>query len=420
LTSTIILIIGILILTGFFAGMEIAFITSNKLRIELDKKHGKFSSRIVNIFTKNQGQYIATMLVGNNICLVIYGLAMAIILDPVIMKFTESEFWILIIQTFLSTILILVVGEFIPKAIFRLSPNFFLNTFSLPVLFFYIIFSPFTFSTMLLSNFTFKRIFKMDLSKKQQNDVFGRIDLDNFLNQQQSEKKMESDIEQEIKIFKNVLDFSNIKIKECLVPRNEIIAIDINSSIEELRNKFAETGFSKIIVYDESIDNIIGYVHSLDLFKSPENIKNVVNEILIVPQTMPANKLFDMMIIKCKSIALVVDEFGGTDGIVAIEDIMEEIFGEIEDEHDTIDLIETKVTDKEFIFSGRMEIDYINEKYDLNFSSSEDYETLAGYILYYHERIPEENEEIEIGKVKFTVLNVNKPRIDLIKVTLKD
>jgi len=396
--------------------MEIAFVSSNKLRIELDKKQGRFSSKIISIFTKNQGQYIATMLVGNNIALVVYGLVMAIVLEPYIANYITGDFWILLFQTILSTLIILLTAEFLPKTVFRINPNSALNLFALPVFIIYVIFYPISKFSILISNFLIKKVLRVKIDKNQHNYVFGKIDLDNLITESQKDNQEKNEIEKEIKIFQNALDFSNIKLRECIIPRNEIVAIDINSTIEELKDKFAETGFSKIMVYNDSIDNIIGYVHSIELFKAPQTIENILTNLLIVPETMSANKLLDMLITKRKSIALVVDEFGGTAGIATIEDIMEEIFGEIEDEHDSKDFEDIQISDNEFLFSGRVEIDYINEKYDLGIPVSDDYETVAGYILFNHETIPDEKDEIDIDIYRFIIEKVDKPRIEKIRL----
>ncbi len=424
--TTIIILTVILLFSAFFSGMEIAFVTSNKLRIELDKKQGGLSSRIISFFLKKPGDYISSMLVGNNVVMVIYGMLMSDLLTPPISKFVEADFAVILLQTLISTIIILFIGEFIPKTIFRLNSNFALKLFAVPVFFLYIIFYPVSKLTILLSNFFIKNIFKVKISKEHSDYTFGKIDLNNLLEETEHNpdktkaKKINAEIKQEIKIFKNALDFSNIKVRECIVPRNEIEAIEIESDIEELKQKFIETGFSKILVYQNSIDNIQGYVHNLSLFKEPKDIRSIISDIIIAPETMTANYLLDTFFKQHKSIALVVDEFGGTAGIVTTEDIMEEIFGEIDDEFDESYLEENKISDDVFIFSGRIEIDYVNEKYKLNIPECSDYETIAGYILYNHKTIPEENDEILIDKYKFIILKVVKPRIDLIKLIITE
>lgn len=415
------IIIISLLFSAFFSGMELAFVSSNKLKIELDRKRGGRKGKRIDLFISNPGKYIATMLVGNNIALVIYGIFMAIALEPLLLNFTQSDAGILILQTLLSTIIILITAEFLPKSLFRINPNAALNFFSLPIWLFYWLFYPITVSTIWISDFLLRKTIKVDISVQKQQQVFGKIDLDDFLSQTQDDKNQQNEMQHDLKIFKNALDFSDIKLRECIVPRNEIVALDLNSPIETLKQTFVESGFSKIVIYKDSIDNIIGYVNALDLFKNPNSIKNIIAEIIIVPETMTANKLFDLFVKERKSIALVLDEYGGTSGMITIEDIMEEIFGEIEDEHDKIDLEEKQVNINEFILSGRLEIDYLNEKYDIDIPVSDEYETIAGFILNHHEKIPEENEEIIIEQFYIKIISVEKPRINriLFKVNQK-
>ncbi len=411
-----IIILISLLLSAFFSGMEIAFVSANKLKIELDKKQKTNSSRLITFFTSNPSSYIATMLIGNNIALVIYGIVMAIVLEPFIALFTSSGAVILIIQTIISTLIILITAEFLPKTIFRINSNFALKFFAIPVFFFYVIFYPLTLLSVSLSNNFLKTLFNINIKKSNPKTAFGKADLDDLVH---SSEKENQEIDNELKIFQKALDFSNIKLRECIVPRTEITAIEINEEIEILKHKFIETGFSKILIFKESIDNIIGYANSSELFKNPQSIKAMMHNIMIVPETMPANKLLSDFINENKSLAVVVDEFGGTSGMVTIEDIIEEITGEIEDEHDTSELTERKVNENEYLFSGRLEIDYVNDKYNLNIPTSEEYETIAGFILAYHENIPKLNETIiigELGSVK--ILEVSKTRIELICLKL--
>lgn len=405
--------------SAFFSGMEIAFVSANKLRIELDRKQGLFASRIVKIFTNNRGLYISTMLVGNNIALVIYGILMVSVLEPVIQLFTSSGMIILLTQTIISTIIILVTAEFLPKTLFRINPNKILNFFSIPVLLIYYLLYPISKLTIWISSFLLKLVLKVNINEDKEQTVFGKVDLDNIIDASQPEIELKDDIEHDIKLFQNALDFSKIKLRECVVPRTELIALEIESSIDKLKQKFIETGHSKILIYKETIDNIIGYVQSPDLFHNPKDINSMIKSLTIVPETMPANKLLNTFLKKQKSIALIVDEFGGTAGIVTIEDIMEEIFGEIEDEHDSVELQESKISENEYIFSGRLEIDHINEKYAIEIPESEEYETIAGYILYHYEQIPNENDKISIKSFEFEILKVDRPRIDLIKLTIR-
>lgn len=410
-----------ILLSAFFSGMEIAFVSANKLRLELDKQSEPFKSRLLKIVTANPGSYIATMLVGNNIALVIYGIAFAALLEPVLLNFTGSQSLVFFLQTVISTLIILVFAEFLPKTLFRINPNTLLNIFSVPLLFFYLLFYPVTRFTISITNLMIKNLFKADIASKSKNLVFSRIDLDDFVNEPENtgmEKR--ENVETEVKLFKNALDFSKVKLREIMVPRTEIAMLDVDATIEELRQKFVETGYSRIIFYDKNVDNIVGYVHSSVIFQNPDSIKPYITNVLIVPETMPANKLLSTFIKEHRSIAIVVDEFGGTSGMVTSEDILEEIFGEIEDEHDTSDIIEKQISENEYIFSGRSEIDLINEKYFLDLPETEEFETLAGFILYYHESIPKINSVIKIGKFRFKILKASNTKIELVKLTIEE
>ncbi len=410
-----------MLFSAFFSGLEIAFISANKLRLELDKKQGSAGAGIISMFARNQGQYITTMLVGNNAALVIYGYLMELELNPLILSFNiTSGFAILLIQTLISTLIILVTAEFLPKTIFRINPNKSLNVFSVPLLLVYIILYPIAKVTMMISSFILRVVFKAKLDREQEIRVFSAIDLDNIIEQSMDEGQPDDKLEHDVRLFQNALDFTNVKLRHCIIPRNEIVALEIDSSVEELKAKFIETGFSKILIYQESIDNIIGFAACQDLFHEPENIKSMLQKLIIVPETMTANRLFNAFMKQHKSMALVVDEFGGTSGIVTIEDIIEEIFGEIEDEHDNSDLREEQISDKEFIFAGRLEIDYINGKYGLDIPEDEEFETLAGYILHYHKEIPEEKETIFIDKFEFEILKIIRPKIETIRLKVID
>ena len=412
--NNVIIILLSLVFSAFFSGMEIAFVSSNKLRLELDIKQGYMTSKVISIFTSRPGDYIATMLVGNNISLVIYGILMAILLEPLISHYTSSESTILIIQTIISTLIILFTAEFLPKTIFRLSPNTALRAFAIPVLVFYILLYPVTKLTIAISGFILHNFMRVPRNKKAHPNVFGKIDLDNLVNESNAERDQQADPEQEIKLFQNALDFSNVKLRDCMVPRTEIVAFDESVSMEELQSKFIETGLSKILIYRESTDNIIGYINSKELFKNPSDLQSMIMSLPIVPETMPANKLLQSFIKDHKSISVVVDEFGGTSGIVTMEDILEEIIGEIEDEHDTSELTEDKLNEQEYIFSARHEIDYLNEKYRLNIPELDDYETLAGLILFHYESIPKINDRIHIEGFVIRILDVSETRIELI------
>jgi len=409
-----VIIILSLICSAFFSGMEIAFISANKLRMEVDKKQGIFGSGIISFFNERPGHYIATMLVGNNIALVIYGLIMAVILEPLIARFTNSDVLILIVQTILSTLFILITAEFLPKTVFIINPNFSLKIFSVPVIFFYILLYPVTRIIIAISYFIIRIFTGKPVEKKSGEQAFGKIDLDHLLSKVKDQTPESEGEHHGIRIFQNVLDLSNIRLRDCMIPRNEIISMEEKSTVEELRQKFIETGFSKILIYRESKDNIIGYIHSKEIFKNPTEISSRIINLPIVPETMPANRLLQLFISKHKGIALVVDEFGGNSGMVTIEDIMEEIFGEIEDEHDFSELIEKRVNENEFIFSGRLEIDYLNDTYELGLPKTDDYETLAGLILFYHESIPVLNEKITIHPFILKILEVSQTHIGLV------
>ena len=417
--NLLLIILITILLSAFFSGMEIAFISANKLRLELDKKSDPFSSKILKLVTADSGHYIATMLVGNNIALVIYGIAFASLLGPIFQNCIHSESLMLLLQTIVSTLIILVFAEFMPKTLFRIFPNTLLNIFAVPLALFYFIFYPVTRFTIWLTNIILKYFLKTDVKQTSKNIVFGRVDLDEFVSENDIkglEKKLS--IEKEVKLFKNALDFSKVKLREIMVPRPEIEMMDVNADVAELRQKFVETGYSRILFYSDNVDNIVGYVHSSIIFQNPESIKPHIQNVLIVPETMPANKLLSTFIQEHRSIAIVVDEFGGTSGMVTSEDILEEIFGEIEDEHDTSDIIEKKISETEYIFSGRSEIDLLNEKYYFNLPETEEFETLAGLILYYHESIPKINTEIKIDKFLLKILKATSTKIELVKLTL--
>jgi len=418
--NNVIIILLSLLFSAFFSGMEIAFVSSNKLRLELDIKQGHLTSRIISIFTSKPGDYIATMLVGNNISLVIYGILMAVLLEPLISNYTSSESTILITQTIISTLIILFTAEFLPKTIFRLSPNTALRVFAIPILMFFILLYPVTKLTIAISNFMLHNFMRVPKNRDIPPNVFGKIDLDNLVNERNALHAQEDEPEQEIKLFQNALDFSNVKLRDCMVPRTEIVAFDESVSIEELRSKFIETGLSKILIYRESTDNIIGFINSKELFKNPSDLQSMIISIPIVPETMPANKLLQSFIQDHKSISVVVDEFGGTSGIVTMEDILEEIVGEIEDEHDISELTEEKLNEEEYIFSARHEIDYLNEKYRLNIPESDDYETLAGLILFHYESIPKINDRIHIDGFVFRILEVSETRIEMIHLSKEE
>lgn len=417
----IVLLIITIILSAFFSGMEIAFLSANRLRIEVDKSKSRVASKFITIFTTNPERYIATMLIGNNIALVVYGLIFAKIIDPYISQITNSGTVQLLLQTVISTIIILIFAEFIPKTLFRMNQSYMLRSFSLPGMLFYIIFYPISSVTLYLSNTLIKRVFKQDIDSSMKSMVFGRVDLDSLIDDDDSNRGHgdTDEMDQGVRIFKNALGFSKVKIRECMVPRTDLIAVDSTISMDELRQRFVDTGFSKILVFEESIDEIIGCIHSSELFNSPDSIKSITVPVKYVPETMEASKLLTIFMQQRKSIAVVVDEFGGTAGIVTIEDILEEIFGDIEDEHDNINLVDQRCIDGSYLFSGRAEIDFINEKYGLDLPEDESYETVAGLILHNYESIPEVDREIEIASSIFKIVESSETRIELISIKRK-
>lgn len=417
----LLIILFTILISAFFSGMEIAFVSANKLRLELDKQSSPLNSGILKMVTRKSGQFIATMLVGNNIALVIYGIAFSKLLEPVLYYYLHTDSAVLLVQTLISTLVILLLGEFLPKTLFRLFPNALLRAFSLPLGFFYILFYPLTRMITTVIHLLLKQFLKSTGNGEAENRVFSRVDLDHFVkdseNQQSSENK---EVEKEVKLFRNALDFSKVKLREIMVPRNEITMLDVNIDIDTLRQKFVDTGYSRILIYEDNIDNIIGYVHSSAIFQKAKSVRPFLKNVLIVPETMAANKLFSRFIRDHRSIALVVDEFGGTAGLVTSEDILEEIFGEIEDEHDIAAFIEKKINEREFVFSGRFDIDLINEKYQINIPESEEYETLAGFILFHHESIPKVNMTITIGRFNFKILKASHTKIELVYLTIAD
>lgn len=418
--NAIVVIILAMIFSAFFSGMEIAFVTSNKLRIELDRKQGVFGSQFIQVFTGNPGQYIATMLIGNNVALVIYGLFFSRLLSPLLTPLIGSDLAVLILNTLISTALILLMSEFLPKTIFIISPNFFLKLLSIPAMFFFVIFYPISKVTLSASNIFIRIFFGIKGDKREQeNLVFSRVDLDHFVNFSNQGTEESQPDHQNIRIFRNALDFSNVKLRECMVPRTEIDAIEARSKVADLKERFIETGHSRILVYQNSIDNITGYFELKDIFKDPPDIISCVRKLAIVPETMAANKLLKLFFDEKKNVALVVDEFGGTSGMVTIEDILEEIVGDIEDEHDTYELTEKVISPTEYIFSGRLEIDYINETYNLDLPEKDDYETLAGMILFYHGSIPVCNETIRIRNFVFRVIRVTTTRLELVNLKIE-
>ena len=413
--SSLLAIILSLLFSAFFSGMEIAFIASNKLHIELMKKRGELNARILSYFLEKPSRFIATMLVGNNIALVVYGIEMAQILEPHIEQhLTSNDSMVLLVQTIISTLIVLVTAEFIPKVLFSINANRFVRLFVIPAALSYFGLYFFVSLVVSLSNFLLKKVMRVELLDQKR--VFGRVDLQQYIEEHATTAKEKNVLETEIQIFQNALDFSKVKARECMVPRNEIVAMEAGADINKLTNTFVETGFSKILIFKDNIDQIIGYTHSYELFKQPKNIKSILLPIALVPETMTASDILNLFIKERKSIALVIDEFGGTSGLLTIEDIIEEIFGEIQDEHDLLEHKEVKVSENQFIFSGRHEIDYLNDKYNLNLPESDDYETLSGYIVNHCESIPKLNEQIKVGPFIFEILEVEQTRVETVKL----
>ncbi|MCK5535369.1 MAG: HlyC/CorC family transporter [Bacteroidales bacterium] len=415
--ESIFVILVSLVFSAFFSGMEIAYVSSNKLQIEINKKNENFKASLFELFTNNDALYIATMLIGNNIALVIYGISMGEALKPIISLISQSEISILLIQTIISTLIILITAEFLPKTVFRNNANKAIDFFAIPVAAFIIFFYPIAKITILGSNIILRFLFKVNLNDKNHRVVFGKVDLNHFVEQINKQETPEDNIDNEIKIFQNALDFSNIKIRECMIPRTELEAIEINKSIEDLKEKFTTSRYSRILIYEESIDNIVGYFHHSELFKKPRTISEKLKNLIIVPETMNAKKMLNKFIQQHKSMALVVDEFGGTSGIVTMEDIVEEIFGEIEDEHDLQEFIEKQINETSFLFSARLEIDYINTKYGIKLPVSSDYETIAGFIVVNLGYIPLQGETHKIDQFFVKIKEASSSRIELIELS---
>lgn len=410
-----------LVFSAFFSGIEIAFISSDKLRIEIDKEKGKLTGKILSRFTKNPSQFIGTTLIGNTLALVVYGIFMAKLLEPTISEnlpeILNNQTVIFVLQTLIATLIVLLTAEFLPKSVFLINPNQMLNVMAIPILFIYIILYPVVFVVVNLSKFIIIHVLRLHFKEDQ--PVFGLTDLNNFIQSKIIEDKTEKVFDVDTKIFNNALEFKTVKVRECMIPRPEIIAVDIKDSIGTLKKEFIESGLSKVLVYKETIDDIIGYCHSLELYKKPKDLSSILTPIIIVPETMPANELLVQFITERKSLALVVDEFGGTSGIVSMEDIIEEIFGEIEDEHDEQDLVEHKLDDHNFLISARLEIDYLNEKYGWNFPEG-DYDTIGGFILSIIEDIPSLNQDIIYKPYKFHIVSLEENRINMVKLTILD
>ncbi|HMR16265.1 hemolysin family protein [Mariniflexile maritimum] len=422
-----VVILASLILSAFFSGMEIAYVSSNKIHIEIEKKQEGLLPKILSRLTEKPSKYIASMLIGNNIALVIYGFFMGDVLVawfqslmPTPYGFLNLMFtdFSLLTQTIISTLVILITAEFLPKVFFQIYANTLIKALAVPAYVFYVMFSWISDFVIWISDFVLKHLFKTEGDQIQL--AFTKVELGNYISEQMESVEAHDDVDSEIQIFQNALEFSEVKAREVMVPRTEITAVEINDSIKTLNTLFTETGFTKILVYKDTIDDILGYVHSFELFKKPKNIKAMLLPIEFVPETVLIKDVLNVLIKKRKSIAVVLDEYGGTSGIMTVEDIVEELFGEIEDEHDTDDLIEEKQDDGTYTFSARLEVDYLNETYKLNLPESENYETLGGLIVNDTEEIPAKNEVVKIDTFQFTILEVSNTKIDLVALKIID
>ncbi len=408
-TQIAIIVISIL-LSAFFSGMEIAFVSANKLHIELEKKKDGFIANILRKLTNKSSKFITTMLVGNNIALVVYSIYMGDFLLGFLPVDGLNDFSVLLIQTVISTLLILVSAEFLPKAIFRIYANEALRFFALPAYFFFLIFHFFSALITKISDFFLRVFFKTNSDEEQ--TEFSKEELGNYINEQMEIGNTDEEVDSEIQIFQNALEFHKVKAREIMVPRTEIMAVEIHETILNLRKIFVETGYSKILVYKSSLDDIVGYVNAFELFKKPKTIRSVLLPIEIVPESMFIHDVLNTLMRKRKSVAIVLDEYGGTSGMITVEDVVEELFGEIEDEHDSQELLEEKINDVHYHFSARLEVDYLNEEYDLNIPKEEAYETLGGFIINHTENIPELNEEIHIENFIIKILKVSSSKIE--------
>ncbi|WP_432411809.1 hemolysin family protein [Rasiella sp. SM2506] len=408
---TIIIIVLSLLFSAFFSGMEIAYVSSNKIHIEIEKKQNDFLAKVLQKITARPSKFIATMLVGNNIALVIYGFFMG----DLLMQYVPIEGAVgLLVQTLISTLVILLTAEFLPKVFFQIYANSLVKIFAVPAYFFYMFFSVISEFIIWISDLVLKHLFKTEGDSVQL--TFSKIELGNYISEQMETVELRDEMDSEIQIFQNALDFSEIKAREVMIPRTEVIATDISTTPKELSKKFTETGLSKIIVYRENIDDVMGYVHSFELFKKPPTLKKMLMPVIFVPETMLAKDVLNILTRKHRSMAVVIDEYGGTSGIITVEDIIEELFGEIEDEHDSAGLTEEALGENHYKFSARHEVDYLNEVYKLDLPVSDSYETLGGMIVHVTEEIPQQGEVHEIEEYQITILEVSNTKIELVEL----
>lgn len=422
MTSILIQIVFILLLSAFFSGMEIAFVSSNKLKFEVDRSSQSLTTKIVSVFYSHPNNFISTLLVGNNIALVIYGILMAQVINKFILipiHLTDNEGIMLTFQTVISTFIVLITGEFLPKTLFKINPNRMMNVFAIPAMLFYILLYPISKFTSGLSK-VMLRLLGLKVTKQASDQAFTKVDLDYFIQSSIKNVRSEESITDEVKIFRNALDFSSIKVRDCIVPRTEIEAIDIDSPIEMLRNHFIESGNSKIVVYEGDIDNIVGFIHSSEMFRHPQDWTKQIREVPIVPETMPAHKMLQTFMQQKKSLAVVVDEFGGTSGIVTMEDLVEEIFGDIEDEHDNNNYVAKSIGENEYILSARLEIEKANEMLNIQLPESDDYLTVGGLILHQYQSFPKLNEIVKFGPFEFKIIKNTTTKIELVRLKISE
>ncbi len=415
------IIILCLILSAFFSGMEIAFVSSNKIYLEIEKKQDDFISKILAKLTQKPSKFIATMLVGNNVSMVVYGFFMGDLLMHWFATFGYqfSDLTNLLLQTTLSTLIVLMTSEFLPKVFFQIYANTAIKVFALPAYFFYWLFYYISSFMIWISDFILKKFFKTE--GDQINLSFSKTELGNFITEQMNAVEDHESVDSEIQIFQNALEFSGVKARDIMTPRTELVAVDLHSSIVDLRTLFIETGYSKILVYFNSLDDIVGYVHSFELFKKPRSIKSVMISVEFVPETIFIKDVMNLLTKKRKSVAVVLDEYGGTSGIVTMEDIVEELFGEIEDEHDSDEaLSEEQIDPKNYLFSTRLDVEYLNETYNLGIPESDSYTTLGGFIVDFSKEIPQKGDQITIGNFLFNIEEASNKKIELVKMTIID
>ena len=411
---SIIIILTTLVLSAFFSGFEIAYVSSNKVHLEILKKQEGVIANVLTKLTRKPSKLLATMLVGNNVALVVYGFEMGKVMTALLPDFFQNVLW----HTIISTLIILITAEFMPKVFFQIYANQLLKLFAIPAYFFYLLFYPLSSLVMWISDFVLRVFFKtkgdyVPLS-------FTKVELVDYISEQLENVPKKEEMDSEVQMFQNALEFSGVKAREIMIPRTEIVAVELNESIENLIATFVSSGFSKILIYNENIDDILGYVHSFDMFKKPKNIKEVLIPIVNIPETIQINEVLNILTRKRKSMAVVLDEYGGTSGIVTLEDIVEELFGEIEDEHDKDKFIEEQLSETEYLFSARLEVEYLNETYHLEIPESEEYETLGGFIVLHNEGIPTQGDLIQIPPFSFVIEACSQTKIEAVRLVVNN